>query len=66
MLLEGALVPSNDANRSLGSALKGLGLNLVALLCETLYGFQDGITVELRARESQAIQILSEQKINME
>lgn len=66
VLSEGALVPSNEADRPSVSALKGLGLNLAALPCETLYVFQDGITVELRARESHALQVLSEQKINME
>ena len=46
--------------------IKGLGLNLVALPRETLYLLQDGIMTELCARESRAIQVLSEQKINIE
>jgi hypothetical protein len=39
---------------------------MAALPRETLYVLQDGITAELRARESRALQVLSEQKINME
>jgi len=39
---------------------------MAALLWETLYVLQDGITAELQARESCALQMLSKQKINME
>ena len=46
--------------------MKGLGLNLASLARETLYLLQDGMMAELHARESCAIQVLSEQKINME
>jgi len=42
--------------------MKGLGINLAALPCETLYG----IMVELDARERHAIQVLSKQNINIE
>ena len=66
VLQEGTLVTSNKADRPLVSNLKGLEVNLVALLHETLYVLQDGITAELQARESHALQVLSEQKINME
>ena len=66
MLPEGALATTNEADRPTISALKGIGINMAALPRETLYFLQDGITVELRARESCALQVLSEQKINME
>lgn len=66
VLLEGALVTSNEADRPSVSTLKSLGVNLVSLPRETLYVLQDGITAELRARESRVLQVLSEQKINME
>lgn len=48
------------------SALNGVGINMVALPCETLYVLQDRVTTELRAREGQAPQVISEQRINME
>ena len=66
MLPEGALVTVNETNRFSVNMMKGLGLNLGALSHETLYLLQDGITAELCARESHAIQVLNEQKINME
>jgi len=50
----------------MASALKGLGLNMAALPWETSYSLQDGIIVELRARESHTLQVFSEKKINME
>lgn len=46
--------------------MRGWGLNLVALPKETLYQLQDGVTVELCAREGRALQVLSEQKLNLE
>ena len=55
MFLEGALIVANDADRFLVNMMKGLGLNLVALSCETLYLLQDGIMAELCARESRTI-----------
>jgi len=66
MFPEGALLTSNEADRFLVSTMKGLSINLVALPCETLYLLQDGITEELCMRESRMLQVLSEQKINME
>lgn len=51
VLPEGALVTSNEVDRNLVSALKGLDVNLAALPCETLYVLQDGITTELQSRE---------------
>ena len=66
VLPEGALVTSNEVDMPSVSALKGLGVNLAALPCETLYVLQDGITAQLRARESHVLQVLSEKKINME
>lgn len=55
MLLEGALVAANEADRFVVNVIKGLGLNLAALSRETLYLLQDGITTEMHARESHAI-----------
>lgn len=48
------------------SALKGVGINMVVLPRETLYVLEDGVTIELRAREGHMLQVLSEQGINME
>lgn len=66
VLPEGALVTTNEANKPTISALKGIGINMVAILWEMLYVLQDGIIVELWARQSRALEVLSEQKINME
>lgn len=63
---KGALVSSNVMDRLSISMMKGLGLNLATLPQETLYLLHDGITVELWAKESCVIQVLSEQKINIE
>jgi len=63
---KGALVRVNEADRFSISMMKGLGLNLVTVMCETLYLLQNGIMVELRTTESRVLQVLSEQKINME
>ena len=56
----------NEANRPTVSALKGVGLNLVALPHEALQLLQDGVIVKLRAREHCALQVINEQKINNE
>ena len=66
VLPKGALVTSNEASKFSISMRNGLGVNLVALLRETLHLLQDGITAELRTKESHALQVLSKQKINME
>lgn len=66
VLAEEALVTENEANRPMVSALKGVGINMVVLPQEMFYVLQDGVTTELRAREGCALQMLSEQQINME
>jgi len=66
VLSDRALVTANEADQYTVSTLKGMGINMVALPQETLYVLQDGITVELRDRESHALQVLSDKKINME
>ena len=66
VLPEGALLTTNEVDRPTVSELKGLGINMVALPRETLYVLQDGITADVRVRESRTLQVLSEQKINME
>lgn len=65
VLPEGALSITNEVGRAEMSTMKGLGLNLAALPRETLYQLQVGVT-ELHAREGHALQVMSEQKINME
>lgn len=57
---EGALVTQNETDRAMVSALKGVGINMAALPRETLYVLQDRVTVELRAREGHALQVMSE------
>ena len=66
VLPKGALAAENEIDRAAVGRIKGIGLNLATLLRETLYLLQDGITIELHARDSRMIQVLSEQKINME
>lgn len=51
VLPDGELTSENEANRPTVSALKGVGLNLVMHLCETLHLLQFGVIVELRAHE---------------
>jgi len=41
------------------SALKGVGLNLVALPSEALHLLHDGVITELRAYEKCALQVIS-------
>jgi len=60
VLLEGALITTNEANLPTLIALKGIRINMVVLSWETLYVLQDGITAELWARERSALQVLSE------
>ena len=66
VLPEGALVIENEADRPMVSGLKGIGINMAALTWETLYVLQDGVTVELRAKEGCALQVMSEHHINIE
>jgi len=66
VLLEGVLVTSNEADRFSVSMMKGFSVNLAAISRETLYLLQDGITTELHARKSRALQVLSKKKINLE
>jgi len=66
VLPEGVLTVENKDDRATVSRIKGFGLNLVALLRDTLYQLQDGITIELWAREGHVMQAMSEKKINIE
>ncbi len=66
VLPDGALTTENEADRPMVSSLKGVGLNMAVLPRETLHLLQDGVTAELRARESRALQVMSEQRINIE
>jgi len=60
VLPNGALIIENEANRPMVSGSKGIGLNMAALPWEMLYTLQDGVTAVLQARESHAIQVMSE------
>lgn len=64
VLPDGALTKENEAYGPIVSALKGVGLNLAALLCKTLHLLQDRVIAELRACEHHALQVISEQQIN--
>ena len=66
VLLEGAIVTENEADRPMVRGLKGVGINMVALPRETLYVLQDGFTAELHASEVHALQVMREQCINIE
>ncbi len=52
---DGELTTENEADKSTVSALKGVGLNLAVLPGEALHLLQDGVIVELRAREHRAL-----------
>jgi len=60
VLPDGALTIEKEVERPIVSALKGVGLNLVVLLREALHLLQDGVIVELRARDHCALQVISE------
>jgi len=64
VLPDGALTIETEADRPTVSALKGIRLNLVALLNELLYLLQDGVITELQTREQRTLQIIIEKKVN--
>lgn len=66
VLLDGALITESEADRPMVRSLKGIGLNMAVLPQETLDILQDGVTAELRSRESYALQVMSEKCINIE
>lgn len=66
VLTEGMLVAASECDRAAISSMRGVSLNLAALPCEILYQLQDGVIAELRAWEGYAIQVLNEQKIDMD
>lgn len=66
VLADGALTTEMKADRPVVSSLKEVGLNMANLPWETLYLLQDGVTAKLQARESRALQVMSEQCINIE
>lgn len=65
IVLLGVITVENKDERVAISKIKGMGLNLAALLHDTLYQLHDGITAKICAREGCTIQALSEQKINI-
>jgi len=66
LLPEGTLAVVRGDDQAVMSSMKGISLNLVTLLHEILYQLQDGVIVELHAQEGGAIQVVHEQKINMD
>lgn len=62
----GALMRENEADMPMASGLKGIGLNVVVLPRKTLYVLQDRVAAKLRAKEGRALQVMSEQQINIE
>jgi len=52
---EEALVSKSTMDQVMLNTMKGIGLNLVSLPCDTLYQLQDGITAELCASEIREI-----------
>ena len=61
LLPDGALTTENEVDMTMVSSLKGVGFNMVVLPWETLYLLQDGVIVEFRAKESCALQVMSEE-----
>lgn len=59
VLPEGTLTTEIMEDRAAVDRIKGLSLNLDALLRDTLYQPHDRVTVELHAREGCAVQRLS-------
>lgn len=66
VLPNGALVIENKVDSPMVNTLKGVGINMATLPWETLYVLQDRVTTKLSAREGHALEVLSEQRINME
>ncbi len=60
MLPDGALTIEKEANRAMVSSSKGVRLNMVTLPREMLYLLQDRVIAELQAKESHALQVMSE------
>lgn len=60
VLPEGAVLAEAEGD------MRSWGFNLAALLREALYQLQDGVSLELRAREGRTLQVLSEHKLNLE
>lgn len=66
VLPQGALVIEKEANRPIVNQLKGVKINMAMLPQDTLYVLQDGVTVEMQAREGRMLQVMSKQCINIE
>lgn len=60
------VLPKDTVLEEAEGDMRGWGLNLDSLPRETLYQLQDGITVELWAKEGCALQVLSEKNVNLE
>jgi len=65
-LQEGAVTAETMEDRDVVGQIKGLVLNLVALLRDILYQLQVRATTKLHTREGHVVQMLSEQRINIE
>lgn len=60
MLPDGAMTTKAEADRATISALKEVGLNLVALPSKALHTLQDDVITELRTREQSTLNVISE------
>lgn len=66
VLPNGALATEKEADKPTIRSFKGVGLNMVVLPRETLYLLRDGVTMELMAQESRALQVMRKKCINIE
>lgn len=60
VLPDGALTKEAEVDRATFSALNIVGLNLAMLPSEAIHSLQDGVIVELQAREQHALNIINE------
>ena len=64
MLPDGSLTVETKFDKAIVSALKKIGLNLVAVPSEALHTLQYGVIAELGAREQHTLNVMREQKVN--
>lgn len=66
VLLEGSLSAESVDDKVIVSTLNNIGLNIATLPNEYLHVLQRGVTVELRAWEQRALNLISEYRVNNE
>lgn len=66
VLRKGTVLAVVKGDQATKSQVKGWGLNLAALPREIICQLQDGVTAELHTKKGRALQVLSEQKVNLE